>query len=313
MARDHIKEVLRKVWNSNYAIDDSRELLSYRTAVVGLLLGVAYMLAWLHGTGMSLPVAMLFLAFVLIAYLGITRLVIQAGVYYLTTPVVAQAMTMATLGTSAISAPGLVGLGLTFSFFGDVQSIFMPSAAHAVKLHDAMRIDRRGFCLAIALAVLLAFVVSTVYIIYMAYEQGASNFNSWFFRVSSGAGVRAFDYAMVRINNPTGFDPQKLTFFGIGALAMSVLTFLQYRFPWWPIHPIGLTVVSVWMIRNQAAAIFVAWAAKSLIMRFGGIGLYHRAVPFFIGLILGHFLGVGISFFVDMIFFLGNGHAILHG
>ena len=34
------------------------------------------------------------------------------------------------------------------------------------------------------------------------------------------------------------FLTQKLTFFGVGAAAMSLLTFMQYRFPWWPIHPI---------------------------------------------------------------------------
>jgi hypothetical protein len=67
------------------------------------------------------------------------------------------------------------------------------------------------------------------------------------------------------------------------------------------------------MVRNQAAAIFVAWAAKSLIMRFGGIDLYRRATPFFIGLILGLFLGVGLSFLIDALCFPGRGHPILHG
>ena len=66
------------------------------------------------------------------------------------------------------------------------------------------------------------------------------------------------------------------------------------------------------MIRRQAAAIFMAWLAKSLIIRFGGIDLYRRAAPFFIGLILGQFIGVGISFFVDLLFFYGNGHLIRH-
>ena len=47
------------------------------------------------------------------------------------------------------------------------------------------------------------------------------------------------------------------------------------------------------MVRNQAPAIFVAWAAKSLIMRFGGIELYRKAAPFFIGLILGSSVGIG--------------------
>ena len=313
MARDHLRQVWRKARDPACGVDDSRELLSYRVAVVGLALAVLYMLAWLCRAGLPLGAAALFLAGVLIAYLGITRLVVQAGVYYLTTPMVSQAMTLAVLGTKAVTAPGLVALGLTFSFFGDVQSIFMPAAAHASKLHDSLDLGRRNLCLAVALALGLSFAVSTLYILYMAYDQGASNFSSWFFRVSGGAGVLAFDYAASRIANPAGVQYQKLAFFGAGALAMSVLTFLHYRLPWWPLHPIGLTIVSAWMIRNQAAAIFVAWAAKSLLMRLGGIDLYRRAAPFFIGLILGHFLGVGLSFLIDALFFPGNGHPILHG
>jgi hypothetical protein len=313
MARDHLKDVVRKAWNPDIDIDDTRELMSYRAAVVGLLVGIAYMLSWLFRAGMEFSVAAFFLAGVLIAYLGITRLVVQTGVFYLTTPIVSQAMTMMTFGTAAISPSGLAALGLSYSFFGDVQSIFMPSAAHAARLHDAMRMSRRGLCTAIVIALIIGFASSITYVVIMAYDQGASNFNSWFFRVSSGAGVRTFDDVMAKIKTPPDFHELKLTFFGIGAAAMSVLTFMQYRFPWWPLHPVGLAVSSIWMIRNQAAAIFVAWAAKSLIMRFGGIDLYRKAAPFFMGLILGHFAGVGISFIVDMIFFHGNGHPILHG
>jgi hypothetical protein len=313
MARDHIKDVFRKAWNPDLPIDDSRELMSYRGAVCGMLIGIAYMLAWLHRAGMEPTVAIFFLGGVLIAYLGITRLVVQAGVFYMTTPIVSQAMTMMTFGTGAISHSGLAALGLCYSFFGDVQSIFMTSAAHATRMHEVMRMSRRGLCLAIALALLVGFIATIVYVISMAYEQGASNFNSWFFRVSSGAGVRSFDDVMAKIKTPADFHEQKLSFFGIGAVAMALLTFMQYRFPWWPIHPVGLAISAIWMVRNQAPAIFVAWAAKSLIMRFGGIELYRKAAPFFIGLILGHFFGIGISFIVDMIFFPGNGHPVLHG
>jgi hypothetical protein len=313
MARDHLRQVWRKARDPGSPVDDSRELLSYRAAVTGLALALAYLLAWLCKAGLPLGAAALFLAGVLVAYLGITRLVVQAGVYYLTTPMVSQAMTLAVLGSRALPPQGMVALGLSFSFFGDVQSIFMPAAAHAARLGDALGLGRRSLGLAIALALALGFAASTLYILHMAYDQGASNFSSWFFRVSGGAGVLAFDYAAARIANPAGVQYQKLALFGGGALAMAGLTLLHYRFPWWPLHPIGLTIVSAWMVRNQAAAIFVAWAAKSLIMRFGGIDLYRRATPFFIGLILGHFLGVGLSFLIDALCFPGRGHPILHG
>ncbi|MDP6018747.1 MAG: hypothetical protein QF689_10225 [Candidatus Latescibacteria bacterium] len=313
MARDHLRDVALKAWNRDHPVDDSRELLPYRVAVIGILLGLVYMICWLHQAGMSYPVAILWLAFVLIAYLGITRLVVQAGIYYLTTPIVSQAMTMGLLGPSNIGASSFVGLGLSYAFFGDVQSIFMPSAAHATKLHDVMHISRRSLGAAILIALIVGFAATILYVITMAYDQGASNFSSWFFRVTSGAGVRSFDEATKNIKDPQVFESAKHVLFGIGAAAMSLLTFLQYRLPWWPLHPAGLAISAVWMIRNQAAAIFIAWVAKSAIMRFGGIELYRKAAPFFIGLILGHFAAVGISFIVDMIFFHGNGHPVLHG
>ena len=312
MARSHLRDVIRKALDSRHPVDDRGELLPYRIAVTGFAVALLYMLVWLNRAGMSWPVAGLFLACVLIAYLGITRLVIQGGVYFVSTPVVAQAMTMETFGANAISPHGLGALGLSYSFFGDVQSVFMPSAAHAARLRDRMQVGRTGLSVAILLAVVVGFAASIGCILYMGYDQGASNFNSWFYRVSSGAGVLTFNDVMGKVKNPAGPDGSKLGFFGAGGLLMGALTFMQYRFPWWPLHPIGLTIASVWMIRRQAAAIFLAWSAKTVILRFGGLELYRRAAPFFIGLILGQWIGVGISFVVDLLFFYGDGHVIMH-
>ena len=313
VARHHLVDVVRKAMDSNHPVDDSRELLSYRTAVFGGSGAILFLLGWLMRAGMPFVPAALLLACILISYLGITRVVIQTGVYYCTTPIVGQAMTLVTFGSAPITHTGLAAMGLTYSFFGDVQSIFMPAAAHASKLHDAMRTSRRGLTFAIGVSVIVGFMAAITCILVLGYEYGASNFRSWFFQVSAGAGVRAFEAVIGKIVMPEPVDAQKLWYFGSGAVAMIGLTVMQYRFPWWPIHPIGLPIAAVWMIRNQVAAIFVVWALKSLILRFGGSALYRKATPFFVGLIAGHFLGVGLSFLVDLIFFPGVGHPILHG
>ena len=49
------------------------------------------------------------------------------------------------------------------------------------------------------------------------------------------------------------------------------------------------------------------------IMRVGGISAYRELRPFFIGLIVGFYLGVGVSYLIDVIWFFGIGHPILHG
>ncbi|HID31732.1 MAG TPA: hypothetical protein EYP19_17260, partial [Desulfobacterales bacterium] len=48
MARRHLKNVLRKALSGTTDIDDTEELLSYRVAVLGTVLGVFYLFWWLH-------------------------------------------------------------------------------------------------------------------------------------------------------------------------------------------------------------------------------------------------------------------------
>ena len=70
---------------------------------------------------------------------------------------------------------------------------------------------------------------------------------------------------------------------------MALLTFMRYRFAWWPLHPIGYTVASTNIIRNFVLSIFIGWSCKYLIVRFGGVMLYQKAKPFFLGLIVSLF------------------------
>ena len=72
-------------------------------------------------------------------------------------------------------------------------------------------------------------------------------------------------------------------------------------------------MASLWNMRLIWTGVFIAWACKTIIMKVGGITLYRELRPFFIGLIVGFYLGVGISYGIDVIWFFGKGHAILHG
>ncbi|HRS95086.1 MAG TPA: hypothetical protein P5179_07440, partial [Candidatus Latescibacteria bacterium] len=97
---------------------------------------------------------------------------------------------------------------------------------------------------------------------------------------------------------------------GIGALVMAILTFLQYRVPGWPLHPIGFPIAAAGNIRMMFFSIFLTWVIKSILLRVGGVEAYERARPAFLGIIAGYALGVFISFFVDWIWFPGAGHQI---
>ena len=57
----------------------------------------------------------------------------------------------------------------------------------------------------------------------------------------------------------------------------------------------------------QMFSIFVVWGLKTVIMRIGGVDIYRRLRPFFLGLLVGHALGVLMSFGVDQVWFPGQG------
>ncbi len=311
MGRRHLGEVMRQVFRGQRTIDDSEEMISYRTAVYGFLIGLAYILGWLWKSGMDLHIAVLFILGVLFAYYGVTRLVVQAGVYFLGPPVGAQAFTLAITGTS-IGGRNLVALGISYAWFGDVQSLFMPAAAHGARLAELYRI-RRSMAWALGLSAVVGFITCLYFVLSLCYQYGAGNFGSWYFVAGGGAGGMAYDGVIRHFNEPWPTDLNKLSYFGIGIVGYALLAALQYRFHWWPLHPIGITLAPLWMTRLIVFSIFLAWLCKSSIMRYGGISAYRDARPFFIGLIAGYFLGVGVSFLVDIFWFMGEGHPYFHG
>jgi hypothetical protein len=88
------------------------------------------------------------------------------------------------------------------------------------------------------------------------------------------------------------------------------MMFLRYRRPWWPIHPVGFTINGTDLVRNFALTIFLAWACKALILRVGGMALYRRCRPFFVGLLTGHVCAIAAAFIVDWVWFPGAGHSV---
>ncbi len=97
---------------------------------------------------------------------------------------------------------------------------------------------------------------------------------------------------------------------GIGAAAMAGLTLVRYRAPWWPLHPIGLAIQGHFGTSRIGMSALLAWAIKSGLMRLGGVGLYERGKPFFVGLLAGQALSTAVVFVIDMIWFPLKGHSV---
>ncbi|OGG44850.1 MAG: hypothetical protein A3F84_00535 [Candidatus Handelsmanbacteria bacterium RIFCSPLOWO2_12_FULL_64_10] len=307
VARSHLRDAFRKAFRGDPSVDDSGEILSYRAAVFGLLLSALFILLWLCAVGVSLPAALLLLLSATVIYLGLTRIAVEGGLVFVRSPLVPQALPLYALGPANLGGATMTGLALSYGWTCDPIAIFMPSGANAARIHSDRRFPRGTYVTAVALALAISLVVSFYVSLKLAYAFGGFNFGEWVF---TGGGRVPYDTMVQKIRAAEGVGVKRLLFMGGGALVTACLTALRHRFLWWRFHPIGFSVASVGQVRLSVLTLFLAWLVKMTIIRVGGLILYNRAKPFFVGLVLGHFTGAGLSFLIDVIWFQGRGHSL---
>ena len=84
-----------------------------------------------------------------------------------------------------------------------------------------------------------------------------------------------------------------------GGGAMALLMLARQRLSWWPLHPVGFPVAATNLMNAVVTSVFLAWAAKVLVLRFGGASGYRRSRSLFLGMIAGQMLSMGLWLVVD--------------
>jgi hypothetical protein len=67
------------------------------------------------------------------------------------------------------------------------------------------------------------------------------------------------------------------------------LAAMRVRYVGWPFHPLGYALSASWTSMVFWFPMFVAWIVKSLVVRYGGMRLFAKLRPLFLGMIFGEF------------------------
>ncbi|HOF61223.1 MAG TPA: hypothetical protein PK251_10155 [Candidatus Latescibacteria bacterium] len=306
MARHHLRDVWYSVIGKIKA-NDEHELLPYRWAVPGLVAAALYMGGYLIALGMSWGMVLVYLFGAFVAFYGTTRVIAQTGLVYMQSPLTPTMFTFYAFGTQGVASSAIVGMVGTYSLVVNGRAPLMPGIFHVSYLGAKIGRSGRRMFVALAMALTVAYLIGTIYMIYISYTHGVTTFLSWAYHQH---GEQVYDAVIKKMQARMPVDAGRWSFLGIGALVMAILTFLQYRVPGWPLHPIGFPIAAAGNIRMMFFSIFLTWVIKSILLRVGGVEAYERARPAFLGIIAGYALGVFISFFVDWIWFPGAGHQI---
>jgi hypothetical protein len=291
-ARRHLGRSWRAAWRPAPA-EWADEVLSPRWTWGLLLGGSAYLALWLHRYNLPWGPTLLFGLALALIYLGMARVVCDAGIFYFVPPLIGQNLCIYALGTHAIGPQGMMAFGLSYSWHGDVQTVLPALAGQCFRLREAIGGPGRRFSLALGAAVAAGLAAATLFIIWFGYHTRAISWNTWVFR---GWGPNTYEQVLAQIEHPFDRSWPHLAWFGGGAAAAVALTVLRLRFPGFPLHPMGLAVCSSFTIGPAVwLACLLGWAAKSVLLRAGGLVLYRRAAPFFVGLCAGHFVGRAVA------------------
>jgi hypothetical protein len=279
--------------------DDGQESLSYRGAWGGVIAGVAVMYLWLWASGIAPLPLLFFLVAAFVLFIGLTRVVVEAGLAEAVPSTTSPGFTVAALGVGSVGKASLPALGMTFIWGGDLRTFVMASTAHGLKLGETFPRGRRHLLIAVIfLAIVLAASTSIYLTLRMAYEQGGVNLNSWFFIDGPQAPWKWVSDKQV---NPTDASALGWTLTVAGAAGTVFLAAMRHQYLWWPLHPIGFAVGTTWIMDQLWLSAFLAWGCKLLTVRYGGREFFRQARLFALGLILGQFTCNGAWLVLDAI------------
>jgi hypothetical protein len=312
VARDHLKDVFRAAVGKG-AIDDSGELLTYRFAFWGLILSNLFLALFLHRAGMGWSPILAFGFATWVLYLGLSRIMVESGLVFLRGPITAQAFTWHVLGAVGMGPASSAMVGLTYAFGCDTKTLAMTAFAHIPRLGAAMNVrSRKKIVGAILLACLLGAITVISFTLYQGHHvTGSYNFGVKSFNGHNDGPVGVWRVTANRIQAATLVtDWTRISLLGVGGSFVGLLYWLRYRFPGFPLHPIGFIFPATIVSRRVVTSVFLVWLVKTVLLRVGGLELYRRTTPLFIGLLIGFLIGIAFHVVVDTIWFYGHGHEI---
>jgi hypothetical protein len=285
--RHYFKQIWERVWNAPSDVSDVGEGLSYRTALLGVLLGFGGLVAFMVFAGMSPIVAIAAFLIYFAISLTVTRIRAELGPpvhdLHFSGPDV---MLTTSFGTPAFTGRDLTMLSFFWFFDRAHRSHPMPVAIEGLKVAKQVGSSQRTMFW----GMMLAGVVGTLAVFWAYIHLGYALGTQAKFGNGSGFASESFDRLDSWMKTPTPPNGQASIAILVGFVFCFLLLLARLRFPWWPLHPIGYAISSSWAINLVWMPMLIAWVVKGLIMRYGGVKLYRAAMPFFLGMILGQML-----------------------
>jgi len=292
LGRAHWLRVVRTMFRRAESEDDVRD----RRAGYMFFAGVAGMFGWLVWVGVQPMWALFFICIGFMVSIMVTRIVAETGMPFVRIQAIYPEQFAEMVPASWVSPHSILFCGFISMFFQLASRTSVTAmAAHALGLgeDEPPRTQARTGLLMLGALVVGLLICGGAHL-YFAYNYDltldGNTVNPWGFTRLTGVHRQLVQH--LRGNWPASKPYSPVGHIAFGAGLAGLLQYLSLAWPRWPLHPIGLVLVFSYYANEAWVSIFIGWALKKLVIAYGGSHFYRRAQPFFIGLIVGHALGL---------------------
>jgi hypothetical protein len=282
----YLAGVMRRAVGLSREPDDSQEPMSYRAALIGLAVSGPLLVGFAIAAGMTPSLAVVYFAIYLLATVVMTRIYAQVGTslleFYFFNP---EAAIATFAGSKALSMADKTLFAQFFWFNRCYRQHPMGHQVEAMRFAGWTRVGLRPTALILGLASVigvLAGLLATLQI-YHSYGAGTAKVLGW----QTGVAWETWGRSSAWIDAPRSPQPSALTAAGVSFVLAMGIGALRNAFLGFPLHPLGYVLAVSYAMEYIWSIFIVVWLIKALIVRYGGLRAYWRAVPFFVGLVIG--------------------------
>jgi hypothetical protein len=169
----------------------------------------------------------------------------------------------------------------------------MPHQLDALKMAELTGTSARSIVINILIAIAFGLFISFYIALAIWYKYGGgAKCDNW---RSITIPQNTFNSLASWLQTPLPTNWYSISFLIGGLIFTLFLYFMKLNFLWWPFNPFGYAIANTFTMTWLWMPFFLAWLIKLFIIKYGGMKLYRQAMPLFLGLIMGDFVGGGLT------------------
>lgn len=315
VARPHFRRVWQDIIRGPNA-DDANEALPFRHLLIVLAGATVGMIAMLSYAGIPTSLLIFYFAVLYLFVLVAARIRAEVGPpvtwnhpYGFDTVV-----PLHLLGSRGlIRLAGPTGMVLYQALFYIGRTVFAHTTAQyftdSLRLADFGHVRRRSVVSIMLIVSVIAIAIAFWFHLDVGYKFGQGLIGAKVGRAGTGWAMSwsKGNYSLMQqaFNSPGPPEVPRLMFYLAGFLFTGGLTWARMHLTNFPLHPLGFVLATLYGDHSPYWwPFFVAWAAQRLALRYGGLTLYRKFVPLFLGLTLGHVLIGGVAWRIIINYFI---------